>query len=223
MQHLLEFVEVEPDSPAQYSVIWLHGLGADGYDFHPIASQLELQEHLGVRFVFPHAPIRAVSLNAGMHMRAWFDIVKLGPEHQADEDGLLETEKAIVDLIERELERGVPSKNIILAGFSQGGAAVLFTGLRYDKPLGGIIALSTYVPHSAQEKFGFNPANKDTNIFMAHGVCDTLVKCHWGEMTKSQLQEVGYKVDWKTYPMEHSVSPEEVKDIGAWINKVFGA
>lgn len=203
------------------SIIWLHGLGADGNDFVPIAEQLRLAEHLKVRFVFPHAPVRSITVNNGMSMRAWYDIFELELARREDQEGIQSSTQLITSLIEREVTLGIPTQRIVLAGFSQGGAMALHAGLRYPKPLGGIIALSSYlllVEDFAKKR---HPANQLTPIFIAHGLFDPIVPLMLGEMCRQQLQGLDYLVDWHSYPMPHSVLPQEILDISRFLTKVL--
>lgn len=207
------------DAPTA-SVIWLHGLGADGNDFVPIAEQFNLHDQK-VRFVFPHAPIRPITVNNGMQMRAWYDIAELNLMFREDKHGIEHSTKLLELLIEREEHLGIPSQRIVLAGFSQGGAISLYAGLRFEKRLGGIIALSSYLPLAnsfIQEK---RTANLSTPIFMAHGVFDPVVPLMMGEMSRQQLEGLGYSVEWHSYSMPHSVVPEEITDIGHFLQKIF--
>ena len=203
------------------SIIWLHGLGADGRDFEPIVPQLNLSKHLAIRFVFPDAPMRPVTINGGMVMRAWYDIKNLDSLQEEDETGIRASQALLNDLIEKELAQGISAERIILAGFSQGGAIALQTGLRYPKKLGGIIALSTYLPlpHTLEQEA--SEANHNIPIFMAHGTVDTLIPLAFAEQSKNYLLQNGYSVDWQTYPMMHSVCSEETTHISHWIQKIW--
>lgn len=218
---LLETIEVGATEGATHSVIWLHGLGADGNDFVPIVPELMLPPELAVRFVFPHAPQRPITLNAGMRMRAWFDITSL--ERGADEDlqGIATSQAQTEALIQCEKDRDIAADKIVLAGFSQGGAIALHTGLRHDETLAGIMALSTWLPlrdSLAAEAAG---QNKRTPLFMAHGSFDPMVPCHYGEESRDFLKEAGYAVDWHAYPMQHQVCLEQIADIGRWLQTVL--
>src|SRR3990167_9679736 len=184
MNQTQDSIIVEPTTNHQASVIWLHGLGADGYDFVPIVNQFNLPTALGIKFIFPHAPIMPVTINAGMKMRAWFDIVALDISGPADEKGIRKTEQKLNQLISNEIESGIVSEKIILAGFSQGGAMALHCGLRYPKKLGGIIGLSTFLPLYERVHLEANPANKNVSIFMAHGTQDPIVPFQFGELTR---------------------------------------
>jgi phospholipase/carboxylesterase len=213
----METIEIESGPNPQASVIWLHGLGADGHDFEPIVPELRLSK--AVRFVFPHAPVRPVTINNGMRMRAWYDIFQFGggPE---DEKGVRESEGLLGKLIQAEKTKGIQPAKIVLAGFSQGGAIVLQTGLRYPERLAGIMALSTYLP--LHEKISeASQANRDVPIFMAHGAHDDIIPLRRAEQSKDLLVKSGYPVEWKTYPMPHSVCGEEVRDIAAWLSRLL--
>jgi phospholipase/carboxylesterase len=213
---LPETVELETAAGADASVIWLHGLGADGHDFEPVVPELRLPPALGVRFVFPHAPVRPVTLNMGMRMRAWYDIVQLGggPE---DGDGIRASQALTEGLIARERERGVAPGRIVLAGFSQGGAIALHTGLRHAKRLAGILALSTYLPLADSLAAQAGAANRDLPIFMAHGRFDDVIPLERARQSRERLESLGYAVAWREYAMPHSVCGEEIADIAAWL------
>ena len=217
---LLACVELGPDD-AEYSVIWLHGLGANGHDFEPIVPELKLPTDKLVRFVFPHAPQQSVTINSGMVMPAWYDITSMDFFSRQDEAGIRRSEKHLQALIAREHGRGVPSERIILAGFSQGGAIALHTGLRYPHRLAGIMALSTYLPLDETVAKERHAANQDVPIMMAHGSHDNVIPIRLAEMSRDYLQEMGYKVSWHQYFMEHSVVPDEILDISQWLNSRF--
>lgn len=206
---------------ARYSVIWLHGLGADGHDFEPIVSELKFKNKSITRFIFPHAPTMAVTVNNGMVMPAWYDIVAPRIDANQDEKGIRHSSAQINHLIDAEIERGIDSKNIVLAGFSQGGAIVLHTGLRYSKPLAGIMALSTYLLLDTSVSKEATAANKNICIFYAHGTHDPVIPISLAEMSKKFLTELGYNLDWHNYPMEHSVIPQEINDISAWLDRIL--
>ena len=218
---VLPSIELETAPNPTASVIWLHGLGADGNDFVPIVPELRLPESLRVRFVFPHAPVRAVTINNGMRMRAWYDIAAADLTNRADLAGVRESRAQLEALIEREDARGMPSERIVLAGFSQGGAIALYTGLRYAERLAGIMALSTYLIAPDKLALEASGANRKVPIFMAHGTADPVVRFQWGESSKRLLETAGYAVEWRSYRMEHSVCQEEVQAIGAWLTKVL--
>lgn len=212
----LETVERETAPEIAASVVWLHGLGADGYDFDPIVPALRLPGGPEIRYVFPHAPVRPVTINGGMAMRAWYDIYAIQRGAREDEAGIRESGEAIAALIRREAERGVPPERVVLAGFSQGGAIALHAGLRYPEKLAGIIALSTYLPLKAAAG-EFHDANRATPIFMAHGSLDPVVPATLGEDSARFLETAGYPVQYKSYTMPHSVCPQEVEDIRRWL------
>jgi phospholipase/carboxylesterase len=218
---LLPCIEIETAPSPRASVIWLHGLGADGNDFVPIVPELRLPHELMVRFVFPHAPVRAVTINNGMRMRAWYDISAADLTNRADLAGVRQSQAELEALIARETARGMAPERIVLAGFSQGGAIALYTGLRHGKRLAGILALSTYLVAPDKLATEASEANRGTPIFMAHGTADPVVRFQWGEATKRLLEAAGYRVEWHVYHMEHSVCLEEVQAIGAWITRVL--
>jgi phospholipase/carboxylesterase len=222
---LPETIEVSSGANPQGSVIWLHGLGADGHDFEPVVPQLALENRLSLRFVFPHAPFRPVTINAGMTMRAWYDVLSLERGGPQDEEGIRESGRLLEMLIERERERGMPCENIVLAGFSQGGAIALHTGLRYPHRLAGLMALSTWLPLSdsfdAEVVENAESQSKDLPIFMAHGSFDPMLPIALGQHSHETLRNAGYEVDWHDYPMAHAVCAEEIADIRNWILSVF--
>lgn len=219
---MLATIDVNPGGEdPEASVIWLHGLGADGSDFVPIVEQFGLAEYCKVRFVFPHAPVRPITVNNGMSMRGWYDIFALDLSRREDLQGIQASFKLLELLIEREIGLGVPTHRIILAGFSQGGAMALYTGLRYPKPLGGIIALSTYLLIADQFAKERHPVNQTIPIFIAHGLFDPIVPLILGETCRQQLKGLGHSVEWHSYPMPHSVIPEEIQDIGGFLKKIL--
>lgn len=220
-EELLDCVQVGAGDDARASVIWLHGLGADGHDFEPIVPELRLPAEHGVRFLFPHAPVRPVTLNAGMAMRAWYDIIALGGNAQQDAAGIRQSARQLEALIQREHERGVPAERIVLAGFSQGGAIALHTGLRHPERLAGIMGLSTYLPLGDTVEAERHSANAQTPIFLAHGSMDPVVPMAMGERSRDGLQAMGYPVEWHDYPMVHQVCMEEIEDISAWLQRVL--
>jgi phospholipase/carboxylesterase len=226
MEKLLETIELETGKNPAAAIIWMHGLGADANDFVPVVDELGLDSAPAVRFVFPNAPMRPVTINNGYVMRAWYDVSfgdLEGKSRRADEQGVRESQAQIGALIEREIGRGISSKNILLAGFSQGGAVALHTGLRYPKPLAGVMALSTYLPLADSLAQEGTPENKSLPIFMAHGVFDPVVPLLMGAGSMTFLLGLGYAVDWRQYPMQHSVCAQEIGDIGAWLRKVLKA
>ncbi len=214
-------IEIETAPQPTASVIWLHGLGADGHDFVPIVPELRLPREPGIRFVFPHAPHRPVTINRGSVMRAWYDIAETEFGRREDEAGIRESEQAVRALIRRETERGVSSERIVLAGFSQGGAVVLHTGLRLPQRLAGIVALSTYLPLADTLEAEAHPANADVTIFMAHGTDDPIIPCSLGQQSADFLTRRGANLEWRTYEMEHSVCLDEIQDIAAWLARVL--
>lgn len=217
----LPCVEIEPRAPANAAVIWLHGLGADGHDFEPIVPELRLPEALAVRFVFPHAPSIPVTINGGMVMPAWFDIRSSDLETAVDEGQLRESVAGTGALIEREVERGIPTERIVVAGFSQGGTVALHTALAYPKKLAGLLALSTFF--AAASKIEPHPANRDIPVHVFHGTQDPMAPEQLGRETVSILKNMGYAPDYKTYPMPHAVCPEEIADISSWLQRVLAA
>lgn len=217
----LQTVEIETGPVPVASIVWLHGLGADGHDFEPIVPELGLPRSLPVRFVFPHAPVRPVTLNGGMPMRAWYDIVSLDREAPADEAGIEVSRQQVTVLLDREVERGVSPRRLVLAGFSQGGAVALTTALTYSRRLAGIVGLSTWLPRSEQVLAGAAPANVSTPVFLAHGSFDPVVLPQFGQATRDALTAHDYPVTWREYPMQHAVSPSEISDLAAWLREVL--
>lgn len=222
---LPETIEVSTGDPAEGSVIWLHGLGADGHDFEPIVPELGLAGQRNLRFVFPHAPLRPVTINGGMTMRAWYDVLTLERGGPQDEAGIRESSGLLEMLIEREHEREIPYEKIVLAGFSQGGAIALHTALRYPQRLAGLMALSTWLPLSDcidQEVVqNADAQTQDLPIFMAHGSFDPMLPLALGQHSHETLEQAGYKVEWHDYPMAHAVCAEEIADIRNWLLSVF--
>jgi phospholipase/carboxylesterase len=218
----LETVELEPPRPARGAVVWLHGLGADGHDFEPIVPALGLPAALALRFVFPHAPRRPVSINGGQVMRAWFDIRDEGGVRREDPDGVRDAARRVAALIDREAARGVPPGCLVLAGFSQGGAIALHAGLRQPGRLAGILALSCVLPLADALAAEGSPVARDVPIFMAHGTHDPVIPIDRGRRSRDRLLELGYAVTWREYPMPHAVCGTEVSDIGAWLAAVLG-
>ncbi len=218
---LLESIEIETGPEPTYSVIWLHGLGADGNDFAPIVPELGLSSSPAVRFVFPHAPVQPVTINGGMAMRSWYDIVNADLGRREDERGIRLSERAVHALIQREIDRGIPADHIVLAGFSQGCAMTLHTGLRFHGRLAGLVGLSGYLPLATLLEQERHEANHATPIFLAHGTQDPVVPFERAEASCAELKRLGYDVTWKTYPMPHSVCLEEVQDIAAFLRRLF--
>ncbi len=224
MPSQLETIELETNPNPTAAVIWMHGLGADGNDFVPIVNEIDLSGAPGIRFIFPHAPTRPVTINNGHVMRAWYDIAfgdLEGKTRKADEKGVRESQAQIGQLIARENSRGIAVSKIVLAGFSQGGAIALHTGLRYPETLAGVMALSTYLPLAESFVQEATPANAKTPVFMAHGTHDPVVPYAMGNSSREQLQQAGYALVWHEYPMQHSVCLEEVADIGRWLTSVL--
>jgi phospholipase/carboxylesterase len=213
----LDMLEIQPKLPPSCSVIWLHGLGADGHDFEPLVRQWGLSEEIGARFVLPHAPLRPVTLNGGMVMRAWYDIFDLGFQRGEDSQGIEQARQQLLALIGRERDRGISSERILLAGFSQGGAVCLHTALRFQEPLAGVLALSSYLPLAdtlAAEKCA-DPSR--LVIRMDHGVQDPVVSFALAERSRDLLESLGYAVDFHRYPMEHSLCVPQVESLRRWI------
>jgi phospholipase/carboxylesterase len=218
---LLDCIEHETGPQPTHSVIWLHGLGADGHDFAPIVPELRLPASPAIRFVFPHATIQPVTINGGMAMRSWYDILTPNLVKREDEAGIRVSEQAIQALIARENGRGVPTSRIVLAGFSQGCAMTLHTGIRLKEKLAGLMGLSGYLPlidMAAQER---HSANATTPIFLAHGTHDPVVTLERAEASRAKLVELGYSVQWHTYPMPHSVCAQEIDDISSFLQSVL--
>ncbi|MEZ6195617.1 MAG: dienelactone hydrolase family protein [Planctomycetota bacterium] len=216
---LLECVAIEPRGEARSAVIWLHGLGADGNDFPPIIPMLGLPDSLGIRWIFPNAPVRPVTLNFGMRMRAWYDVSMLDEERHYPEEDILEATRQIEALIARERARGIPARRIVLVGFSQGGAIAMHTALRHAERLAGLGALSTYLVRGDALDEEAADANRDLPVFMAHGTHDPMVKYRWAEAARDRLVALGYPVEFESYPMEHQVVQEEVDDLGAFLGR----
>lgn len=217
----LSTIEIQPNAAHQYSVIWLHGLGADGHDFEDIVQELHLTVSAHIRFIFPNAPIQPITINGGMEMRAWYDILAMQLEHEVDIKGIYQSAKLIEQLIEREQNNGIAAENILLAGFSQGGVIALHVGLRYPRKLAGIIALSSYLPTLAQLDKEASEANKNTPVFMGHGILDSIVAIESGKAVFDSLHAQTYHVQWHDYVMEHSVCVEEIEHLSGFINSVF--
>jgi phospholipase/carboxylesterase len=211
----VEAITIETGPKPEAAVIWLHGLGADGHDFEPVVPELRLKK--AVRFIFPHAPIRPVTINQGMRMRAWYDILQLGGGAE-DEAGLRASQRLTEELIRAQ---GLPASKVVLAGFSQGGAIVLQAALRYPERLAGVIALSTYLPLAGRLAAERSEANHDVPIFMAHGQYDDLIPLARARASREYLEKLGYKIEWHDYPMPHSVCAPEIADISAFFSKVI--
>ena len=218
----LDAVEINPAGSARACIIWLHGLGADGHDFEPLIPQLGLVDTLGVRVVLPHAPCRAVTINGGMEMRAWYDIKATDFSRGEDSEGIQASEQQLRALIQREMERGIPAARIVLAGFSQGGAMVLHSGLRYPQALAGILALSSYLPLADTLETQAAAANRKVAIMMAHGTQDPVVPVMLALQSRDRLQQLGYDVNWHSYPMQHALCPEEISEVRDWLWQRLG-
>lgn len=224
MSEYLETIEIETAPNPTATVIWMHGLGADGNDFAPMVPELRLGSAPAIRFVFPHAPMIPVTINNGYVMRAWYDISYgdlEGKSRQADEKGVRASQAEIEKLIAREVGRGIRANKIVIAGFSQGGAIALHTGLRHAAPLAGIMALSTYLPAPHTLPAEAAAANRDIALFYAHGSDDQVIPIAMAETSRQTLNAAGYAVDWHEYPMQHSVCLEEIRDISAWLQTVL--
>ena len=217
----LETIEIETAPAPRASIIWLHGLGADGHDFEPIVPELGLPKTLAVRFVFPHAPMRPVTINGGAVMRAWYDVVAAGGDRREVEPGVRESARQIEALIDRERARGIADSAIVLAGFSQGGAMALHTGLRHRERLAGVMALSCFLPLAEAVAAEGSAANRDVPIFMAHGTHDPMIPLARGHLARDLLTGLGYRIEWHEYRMPHSVCAEEVADISAWLTEIL--
>jgi len=219
---VLPAVEIETAPHPRSAIIWLHGLGADGHDFEPVVDQLEVENLPPLRFIFPHAPLRAVTINGGMRMRAWYDITSIDfDQRREDEAGVRASSSQLTALMARENARGVDDERIVLAGFSQGGAIALHCGLRHPRRLAGILALSTYLPLAATLGAEADGANHGTPIFIAHGWSDGVIPFDLGQTSAQTLIKAGYPVDWHAYAMEHSVCMEELAAVGNWLAKVL--
>jgi phospholipase/carboxylesterase len=223
MAKLLEAIEIETGVGARAAVIWMHGLGADGHDFEPIVPELQLDGAPPIRFVFPHAPMRPVTINGGAVMRAWYDILGVGGVRREDEQGVRASQRDVEALIAREKTRGLGAGRIVLAGFSQGGAMALQTGLRHPERLAGLLILSSALPLADTLAAEGAPANRDVPIFMAHGTHDPMIPMSRASDSRDRLLALGYRVEWHEYPMPHSLSAEEITDLSAWLRGVLGA
>ena len=221
MSPKLTTVEIPAQSTARYAVIWLHGLGADGHDFEGIVPALTLTATDNIDFIFPNAPAISVTVNGGMIMPAWYDIVETSLDRQVDIEGIKASADLLIELIQQQQQKGIAPENILLVGFSQGGVIALHTGLRYPERLAGIMALSTYLPTIKELASEQSSVNQHTPIFMAHGKVDTIVPLSIAKAAFKQLQEMNYPIDWHEYPMGHSVCNEEIQDIADFINTVF--
>ena len=226
MTQLLESVEVATGPNPSATVIWMHGLGADGYDFVPIVKELDVNTLPGladgVRFIFPHAPMRPVTINNGMVMRAWYDIKVVDLVRQEDDAGLRASQMECEKLIANEVARGIPERRIVVGGFSQGGAVTLQAGLRHVEPLAGLMVLSSYLPLAGSVAAEASTASKNVPIFMTHGTHDPVIAIARATASRDQLKQLGYSIAWHEYPMEHSVCMEEIRDLREWLGRVLG-
>jgi len=223
MADLLESLEIETAPNPDAAVVWMHGLGADGHDFEPIVPELRLPATTRIRFVFPHAPLRPVTINQGHVMRAWYDVRALAGVRREDEAGVRQSARQIEALLARERQRGIAPRRIVIAGFSQGAAMALHVGLRYADRLAGLLALSCYLPLANTLPTEASPANRDVPIFWAHGLHDPMIPQAMAEQGRAQLAELGYQIDWHQYPIPHSVSAEEIADVARWLERVLAA
>lgn len=219
---LLEYLEVNTADEPEYSVIWMHGLGADGHDFEPIVPYLGLSPGTAVRFIFPHALMRPITINGGAVMRAWYDIIEISVNKGQDEVGIRHSADKVRALIDHEIARGIPASKIVLAGFSQGGAMALHVGLRYPEKLAGIMVLSAYLMFPERLQAELSEANSATPVFVAHGSQDPVIPIALGQAVQSVLQAGKWPVEWHSYPIPHSVSQQEIADIGRWLQGCFG-
>lgn len=223
MSTQLSCIEINPDSKPIGSVIWLHGLGADGHDFVPLVPELRLPKELALRFVFPNAPMRPVSVNNGYVMRAWYDVYGMNIDQRIDQDGIAQSVVLLEELIANELQHGITPDKIVLAGFSQGAVIALTAGLSSSTSLAGILALSGYLPQAEKILSNDNAANYTTPIFVAHGTEDPIVPFFLGQQVCEILQKNKYVVNWRSYPMAHSVCENEIGDIAEWLREVYKA
>ena len=217
----LQTIDLLPATKQNYSVIWMHGLGADGHDFEAIVPELGLPEDHGIAFIFPNAPIQVVTINGGMKMRSWYDILEMSFVRKVDTEGIYQSSALIEMLIQKEVNKGIATENILLAGFSQGGVIALHTGLRFPYKLAGIMALSAYLPTINQIKTEAAKENQSMPIFMAHGTMDPVVDIQIAKQTFNELKEMKYAVSWQQYAMQHAVCQEEIQDISQFIKDVF--
>ena len=218
----LETVEHCSGPNPSASVIWLHGLGADGHDFEPLVPQLAWPGAPAIRYVFPHAPVRPVTINGGMQMRAWYDILSIDSDRGHDRQGIADSVRQVEALVAGECERGIPSGRIVVAGFSQGGAIALQLALAYPHKLAGLIALSSYLLFDGELEKRLHEVNRDTPVFVGHGTMDPMVPFSMGQAVYDRLQTLDYPVEWHAYPMPHAVCPEEIEDLGAWLKERLG-
>lgn len=221
MKNSLSTIEIAPTATHKYSIIWLHGLGADGHDFEAIVPDLKLRKQANIHFIFPNAPVQLVTINNNMAMRSWYDILDLSSEHRVDIDDIYQSAALITELVKQEIDAGINSENILLAGFSQGGVLALHIGLSVPAKLAGIVALSTYLPTLDRLKSERSKYNQDTPIFIGHGIDDAVIDCQTGQKTYQDLKALQYPIEWHQYPMQHSVCQQEIIDIAEFINAIF--
>lgn len=214
-QAQLNTIEISTGANPAWTLIFLHGLGADGHDFAPLPGEMDLPE--AVRFVFPHAPVTPVTINGGLSMPAWYDVLTLDWNGPEDGAGVRSSARELQGLIRRETERGIPSSRVFIGGFSQGGSVALFTGPRHSEPLAGIVALSTWMPQPATLAEENSASNRSLPVFMAHGTHDPTVPMMFGARSRDQLRDQGHEVDWHTYPLEHAVCAQEIADLNDWL------
>ena len=219
---MLETVEVETGSSPDAAVIWLHGLGADGHDFEPVVPHLLWPGAPAIRFIFPHATVRPVTVNGGMRMRAWYDIVSIDSDRNHDVAGIRESMAQTQQLIDREVQRGIKPSRIVLAGFSQGGAIAIQVAMRQEQKLAGLLALSTYLLLADELEAEATEISREQPVFMGHGLVDPVVPVSMGEKAATSLRELGCQVSWHAYNMQHSVSMEEISDISFWLKERLG-
>jgi phospholipase/carboxylesterase len=215
-------LDIEPEGTARTAIIWMHGLGADAHDFEPIVPHLRIPAEFGLRFIFPNAPLRPVTINGGIEMRAWYDILSMDIPRVEDPTGVHDSDRIIRELIQREKERGIAADHIVLAGFSQGGAMALYTGLRYSERLAGILGLSCYVPLASTLAEERHVANQDIPLFLAHGIMDPMIPVHYGRAAAEQLTSLGYRIERHEYPMGHEVNWDEIQAMARWLNEILG-
>ncbi|WP_415889210.1 alpha/beta hydrolase [Neptuniibacter sp. SY11_33] len=212
-------VSVEPQGEAKACVIWLHGLGADGFDFQPIVPYLRLPENLNVRFLFPHAEVMPVTVNGGMEMRAWYDILEMNIDRKVDKASLLKSSQRIANLVNEQIAQGIPADKILLVGFSQGGAVAYQTALTFAEPLAGLVALSTYMATEEEIEASRTDANNELAIWVAHGTVDQVVPVQLGEQAYANLENMNYQPSWNAYPIGHEVAIEEIEALGRWMSQ----
>ena len=220
-QGVLDAVEIATGEEPTAAVIWLHGLGADGHYFEPLVPWLDWPGAPSIRYVFPHAPVRPVTINGGMQMRAWYDILAFDIDRDQDEQGIGDSIAQAIALVQREQGRGIDAARILLAGFSQGGAIAMQCALRYPEKLAGLVALSTYMLQEQRLESELSEANRGIPVFYGHGSSDPIVPVRLGQQAVSKLEGLGHPVEWRTYPMQHSVCPEEIQHLAAWMQKRF--